>query len=327
MSKRDKAIQQFLADCEMSDWQRVPLVSDASKRRYFRLTRGNSKLILMDSAPEVDPSLPKFIQIGGHLIEHGFAAPEILHVAEPQGLAIIEDLGQNTFKDVLISEPASEQELYDAATDILVALLRTPVPDGLDRLSPQHASEMIQPAIEWCAHDPTQDKTSALLGCLKRDLANFASAPTTLSLRDFHIENLIWRSERSGTGRVGLLDFQDAICAPSEYDLVSLIKDARRPVKNEVQIAARSKVASALGQSAHQFTLGCACLGVQRNLRILGIFSRLARLDGKTRYLDFMPIVWGHLLSDLTHPELSELSDAFQALFPSLEQIQKRNAA
>jgi aminoglycoside/choline kinase family phosphotransferase len=151
---------------------------------------------------------------------------------------------------------------------------------------------------------------------MENALANFAPDPTTLALRDYHAENLIWRPEHKGARRVGLLDFQDAFVAPAGYDLASLLRDARRDVASSVAnetidyFATRTK-------AGPEFRTGLACLGVQRNLRILGVFARLATTMGKPRYLAFMPRVWGHILQDIENPNLTNLKQAVMDTVPA----------
>ena len=143
---------------------------------------------------------------------------------------------------------------------------------------------------------------------MERALLRHAPDAKSLALRDYHAENLIWRPERHGLDRVGLLDYQDAVLAPAEYDLVSLLRDARRDVAEPVAIAMTQRFARQSGKDLAAVQAAMACLGVQRNLRIMGIFARQARRDGKTRYLSLMPRVWGHIQRDLQHPALSELA-------------------
>ena len=127
-----------------------------------------------------------------------------------------------------------------------------------------------------------------------------------LALRDFHAENLVWRPEREGTDRLGLLDFQDAVLAPPEYDLASLLRDARRDIDDEPARGPPRPLRRAHGaRSEARVAAAAAVLGVQRNLRILGVFARLARERGQAR----LPrprarASCAHLAADLAHPAL-----------------------
>ena len=130
----------------------------------------------------------------------------------------------------------------------------------------------------------------------------------TLSLRDFHAENMIWLPDRAGLHKVGLLDFQDAMIGPRGYDLASLLMDARRDVSPEVIEIILAEYANRTQQSRETVGRIYAILGAQRNLRILGIFVRLAMNMGRTRYLDFLPRVWGYVETSLSHPALDDLA-------------------
>ena len=111
-----------------------------------------------------------------------------------------------------------------------------------------------------------------------------------------------------GIGACGVLDFQDALCGPITYDLVSLLQDARRDVPPAVVADTISRYVTAAGLDKDAFEAAFAVLGAQRNLRILGVFARLAREQGKRRYLEMMPRVWGHLAENLRHPALEPVA-------------------
>lgn len=128
-------------------------------------------------------------------------------------------------------------------------------------------------------------------------------------LRDYHAENLLWLPERDGLARVGLLDYQDALAGHPAYDLVSLLEDARRDTTPALQAEMLARYITTSGADETSFRRAYAILGAQRNLKILGLFARLAKRDGKPIYIDHMPRVWGHLQGNLQHPALAELKD------------------
>ena len=132
-------------------------------------------------------------------------------------------------------------------------------------------------------------------------------------MRDFHAENVIWRPGRRGHDRFGLIDFQDAFLAPPEYDLASLLRDARRDVGADAAEAAIAAFATRSGRNRDVVSAATAMLAVQRNLRILGIFERLIRTAGKPRYADFLPRVRRLIEEDLTHPALADLAGPIRA--------------
>ncbi|MFQ5567270.1 MAG: aminoglycoside phosphotransferase family protein, partial [Paracoccaceae bacterium] len=130
-----------------------------------------------------------------------------------------------------------------------------------------------------------------------------------LVLRDYHADNLIWLPGRKGVARAGLLDYQDALAGHAAYDLMSLLEDARRDTSAELREAMIGRYLEQRPElDGEAFRAAYAALGAQRNLKIVGIFARLAIRDGKPRYLDLIPRVWGHLMRDLAHPALAPLA-------------------
>ena len=149
-------------------------------------------------------------------------------------------------------------------------------------------------------------------------LEEAAAGPQALCLRDFHAGNLMWLPARDGLGRVGLLDFQDARAGAIAYDLVSLLQDARRDLGAGLEAAMIPRYLRAspnLEESA--FRAAYAILGAQRAVRIIGVFHRLARRDGKPGYLAHLPRVWGHLDGNLAHPALASVRDWFGRWCPA----------
>ena len=150
-------------------------------------------------------------------------------------------------------------------------------------------------------------------------LATHCDPPSTLALRDFHAENLIWRPDREGTDRIGLLDFQDAVIAPRGYDLISLLRDVRRHVDPTLAKQMIGHFAKGVGTTPETLSPALATLAVQRNLRILGVFARLALRDGKHRYVQMIPHLWNMLTEDLRHPALADLRRVVQSTLPPPE--------
>jgi hypothetical protein len=301
----DPALAVFVARAGLGGWQVQPLAGDASARAYARLVPpdGAPARILMDSR-QVDPA--PFLRIAALLRDGGLAAPQVL--AGPEGgLMIVEDLGRTDFASWLALDPGAEEELYLAAVDTMLALQRLPPPPDLTRLNPTRAAGMIGPFFDHVAPGADARTRAAITGALQAALAEHATEATVLSLRDFHAENLIWRPHRTGTDRVGLLDFQDAVIAPPDYDLASLLRDPRRDLRPATARAAVARMAAATGRPLAGVEAAVAVLGAQRNLRIRGIFARLIAVERKTRYAAFLPRLTRLLAEDLAHPALSAL--------------------
>lgn len=314
----------FIAASPCAGWRREPLAGDASARRFERLAGPQGTAILMDADPATGERLDGFIAIAGHLTAHGLAAPAILAADTAQGFALVEDLGADHFAAWLTRHPGDTERLYAAAVDVLVRLQTLPPPPGLPDLGPLRGAAMIAPLFEFYCPGTDERTRAHVTGLLQEALLAHAPVARTFALRDFHVENLIWRPDRSGTDRVGLIDFQDAVTAAPEYDLTSLLRDARRDVDAGLRDRMMRRFAGATGRAPDQVAAASAVIGVQRNLRILGIFARLARRHGKRRYLDLLPRVWGHVADDLGHPALAALAPVLNRHLPPPDAVQIR---
>jgi aminoglycoside/choline kinase family phosphotransferase len=312
MYDRADLIRDFVAKTVWKNWQPNPVPGDASARRYWRLTDGKQTVILMDDAPELGGSTVPFATIAQLLKSHGLSAPHILAHDPDNGLMVISDLGNHDVAAWLRAHPEQEMGLYQTSVDVLVKLHRITPPDDLDRMTAQSGADMLDLVGAFYSRADITDLQHQMLAALEVH----APITQTLALRDFHAENLIWRNAHKGLDRVGLLDFQDAFVAPAGYDLVSLLRDARRDVGQdtaETMITYFSEQISA----GPGFRTQLACVAIQRNLRILGIFGRLSLKMGKAQYLDLIPRVWGHILTDLEDPKLVQLRQAVLDTVPA----------
>ncbi|WP_375279544.1 aminoglycoside phosphotransferase family protein [Pseudooctadecabacter sp.] len=303
---RSEQVADWLDRQEWGAWNRAAITGDASARRYERLTGPNgSTVIFMDAPPDTCGSQSLFVTIARHLRAAGLCAPEVLAHDDTLGLLVLGDLGQTDFASHLKAQPSDEAALYSAAVDVLLRLADVSAIDGLTTMTPQVAAQMLGPAFDWACKDPSAALRSEIEDELQSLFAKVDPAPSTLSLRDFHAENLIWRPDQDGTDRVGLLDFQDAFITHKAYDLASLLRDARRDVSEDLLPDLLSRLDPEADQDHLRTTFHV--MAVQRNLRILGIFQRLAKDACKPRYLDFVPRVTSHLRRDLAHPALATL--------------------
>ena len=312
MSDRAQVIENFLAGSTWQDWTRSPLAGDASSRRYLRLASGSETAILMDAPPQRGEDTEPFVQIAQFLNANGFVAPDILAQDLSNGLLLLGDLGAMDFVKWLRQSPEDEKSLYLSAADVLLRLEDVTPPQDLKRMTPAVGAEMVAIVGTYYSNASTDD----LCAAMQDALASFAPDPTVLALRDYHAENLIWRANAPSEQQIGLLDFQDAFIAPHGYDLASLLRDARRDVSPAV-VEETISYFVARTQAKGSFRTALACLAVQRNLRILGVFARLVADLGKPRYLAFMPRVWGHIIADLQDPALSQLKQTVMDTIPA----------
>lgn len=311
-SARSAVIQAFIARCGWANSRIAPLAGDASNRRYLRLKRADGTgCVLMDAPPEKDTGMGAFITLTEHLRQVGLRPPALIAADTASGLLLLEDLGDALFGRLLAAQPELEEDRYADATDVLVALHRTPPPKCLQRFTPQVMAELTSLISAWYA--PESRAGAALQDSLRTTLEGLAPMQDVLILRDYHADNLIWLGGH-GPDAVGLLDYQDAVSGHPAYDLVSLLKDARRDVSPAVEDAMLTRFLKATGHDPAEFRRAYAALGAQRNLRILGVFARLRKRDGKHGYLPLMPRVWDHLQACLAHPDLSTLRKAAKGL-------------
>ncbi|WP_102106641.1 aminoglycoside phosphotransferase family protein [Oceaniglobus roseus] len=321
MPLRADALAAFLAAHGRGGWERRLLAGDASNRRYDRLrdpVTGHTE-ILMDAPPERGEDVRPFVRIARHLNAIGLAAPEIMAEDAARGFLLIEDFGDAVFARLVETDPDREAGLYRAAAEVLLALHRHPAPDGLPRFAQPLTPDFAALAWAWYAEGATgvlPGSATRATDLLNRALAEHADDQSVMILRDYHAENLVWRTERNGLARVGLLDFQDAMAGHPAYDLASLLGDARRDVAPAVREATVAHYLARSGRAEPGFRTALAVLGAQRNLRILGVFARLCLAAGKTRYLPMIPRVWRNMLADLDHPALSDLRRAVLADLP-----------
>src|SRR6188768_747686 len=274
-SRSDRAAVRadFVARCGWSDAQERLLAGDASFRKYFRLTRPGGTMVVMDAPPPHEDVRP-FVRIGQHLAAMKLSAPEIAAIDETNGFLLLEDLGDDTFARVL-AKGGSEAELYARATDVLVALHAAPDRGLLPGLNSYAGEALIEAALllpEWYLPEATgratpNDVTESYVAAWRACLAELPSGPSSLMLRDYHKDNLLWLRERPGVRACGLLDFQDAQRGHPAYDLASLIEDARRDVSPAVQAACVARYLAATGLDGQDFRTGFALMAAQRHAR------------------------------------------------------------
>lgn len=301
-------IDRFLRGTRWENANRLPLAGDASGRRYFRLKTDAETAVLMDATDEDPKAVQSFVEIGGWLSETGLSAPATLLADMDQRLLLLEDLGDDLFAKLVHNEPTQERRLYIAAANVLLAVHQAPAPQGMVIYDPTLMAKQSSDAVGWYLRGTGQqsgDFAKSFQASFEHLLNEHCGKCDVVMLRDFHAENLIWLPDRQGNARVGLLDYQDAMIGHRAYDLVSLLQDARRDVSSQAQAAALDHFIETTGADRERFLSSYAVLGIQRNLRILGIFTRLCLHFGKVNYIDYLPRVWGYLTHNLDRPALT----------------------
>lgn len=311
MSALPERLGPFLDSIGWAGAVAIPMPGDASFRRYFRVTGDDGRKGMLMHAPPPHEDPRPFLDITHYLRAHDFRAPEIYGVDLDDGLLLLEDFGDERMREHVDAHPEDEEAIYRQAVDTLTRLEHAPVADVAlyDEAAYLRETGLL---AEWYL---------PVMG-LETDRANYdrmwaealsplSDAPTVTVLRDYHAENIMLLDD----GEQGLIDYQDALVGHPAYDLVSILQDARRDVSPQLEaamLAHYERVAS----PSYDFGLHYALLGAQRNAKIIGIFTRLWKRDGKARYLDFLRRMWGLLERDLEHPGLAPLKHWFDTTVP-----------
>ncbi|SMN15102.1 COG3178: Predicted phosphotransferase related to Ser/Thr protein kinases [uncultured Candidatus Thioglobus sp.] len=257
---------------------------DASFRRYFRIERSNLSFIAMDAPPEKENS-KRFVEIAELLRNNNIHAPKIIDKDLAQGFLLIEDLGSATFLQALNNK--NKLALYKRAIDELIKIQAINTQNiSFDLYDESLLKTELNLLIDWyLPKDINQDSLDKLFDQL---IKNSLNSEQVFVHRDYHCRNLMMTNNE-----ISVIDFQDAVIGSNSYDLVSLLKDAYVELKSsEVQALLayyyqQAKLSTTYDKFEKQFDL----MGLQRHLKILGIFKRLSIRDGKHQYLDDIPLV------------------------------------
>jgi hypothetical protein len=324
LPERGRGTAEFLAAAGWRGAEIRPLAGDASFRRYHRVHRNGSRAVLMEAPPDREDVRP-FLRMARHLLDLGLSAPDILAADETAGLVLLEDFGDDTFTR-LLNAGHDEKALYRLAIDVLIYLHRLEPEAALPAGLPTYDTErLIDEALLLCdwhmpaaCGRPTQERErQAYFAAWEEVLTPVLSLPATLVLRDFHVDNLMRLSERDGLKACGLLDFQDAVAGPAVYDVMSLLEDARRDVSPALKAEMLARYAAGIGDAdSALFERAFAVLAAQRHAKVIGIFTRLWRRDGKRSYLAHIPRVWRLLEGALAHDALAPVAAWFDRHLP-----------
>lgn len=336
-----RALRTILDRSGWSPAERVLVQGDASTRAYERLIKPTGETaILMIAPPRPDgppvrrgkpysaiaklaEKIHAFAAMDRGLRALGFSAPRIYGEELDAGLLLLEDLGP---------EPVADSEgpipdRYGEATRLLARLHgmqlpgTLPVGDGSEHVLPAYDLDAllieVELLVDWYVPHIGRNLVSGsaraeFVNLWTETLQEVVDGPTTWTLRDYHSPNLIWLPERQEVARVGLLDFQDAVLGHPAYDVVSLLQDARVTVPGELEIRllghyARERRMAQPAFDRANFARAYSILGAQRATKVLGIFARLDKRDGKPQYLAHIPRVEGYLQRNLAHPALMRL--------------------
>jgi tRNA threonylcarbamoyl adenosine modification protein YjeE len=349
--RRNSLLEEFIGIKPFALGSRRFFEGDASARRYEKVIVNGDELLLMDMAQRPDgppvkdgkpysaiahlaEGIAPVIAINRHLEGKGYSASTTIRADLAKGFALIEDLGDKVYGRMMLAGEDMREPLETAA-GLLADMAAKDWPESVEA-APGYSHRLLaydQDALlievdllmSWYVpyakgKPATPEAVSAFVKSWERLLPHTQPDKRTWTLRDFHSPNLIWIPEREGLKRVGLIDTQDAVLGHAAYDVASMAQDARVDISEEMQdhIVAhycllREKQG---GFDKEAFLTSYAVLGAQRATKILGIFARLSKRDGKHQYLKHMPRVSRYLKRNLNHPALSELQQWFEQHVP-----------
>lgn len=299
MSQRENALNEWLKGLSiLSDFTLTPLTGDASFRRYYRLHHEKQSYIVMDAPPEKE-SLLSFMLVDEVLRKHQVRAPDIIEKQPEEGFLLLEDFG-----DTLLTTHLSAENIvprYQAALDTLIQIQQCPTEQPLlPKFDTAHMLQEMMLFRSWFLEkllglslDAQEEKQ---LDILLMNLAlHLSDQPQCFIHRDYHSRNLVvLKTQQAGRPEIGVLDFQDAMKGPFTYDLVSLLKDCYIHLKDDFRknsiLYFYEHLPDTFNWSLDEFQQGLDWCGLQRHLKVLGIFSRLYLRDGKPNYLKDLPL-------------------------------------
>jgi aminoglycoside/choline kinase family phosphotransferase len=302
MPERLQQLEQWLElSCRIPHFQIEPASADASFRRYFRVSLPEGRtMIAMDAPPEKEDCRP-FVAIAGRMAAAGLHVPKIYADDLRQGFLLLEDLGSESYLDLLDEDSAPR--LYGDAIHALVTLQAEVASLGLPGYDRAMLLREMALFPEWLLGRHLglvlSDEERAMLDSAFEVLIDSAlEQPRVFVHRDYHSRNLMVVDHHNP----GIIDFQDAVAGPLTYDLVSLLRDCYIEWPLECQLEwvefYRQSLAGATGRETDAETLlrWFDLMGVQRHLKAAGIFARLNHRDGKPGYLADIPRTLGYIV-------------------------------
>ena len=313
MDARKEFLSKFLITNNIASSGMHLIESDASFRKYYRI-KGN-KFLIMDAPHEKGESVQSFKRIDKILIGMGISAPVIYNIDEENGYILLEDLGDEKFSQILNKK--NEHKLYQIAVNVLahIYLESKKKEFNSQKISNYSINLLIEESklfCDWymqehCKIELTSSEKSNYQQILKKIYNQLELNSSSLVLRDYHVDNLIFLKDRKGINQVGVIDFQDAVIGSNAYDLVSLLEDVRRPITIELKNKLIKEYVNATDCNLKELIQEMKFFSIQRNLKIIGIFSRLKYRDQKSQYMKLINSSWKFINLHLEESHFAEL--------------------
>jgi aminoglycoside/choline kinase family phosphotransferase len=340
ITERNEKKRTFLKNSGWADAVCTLMGADASKRHYERLHHTTQGIaVLMDAPPEFNQKTEEFIAITHFLSSNGFSVPEILCFDLDHGFVLMEDLGFDTINTVLCQRPA-HPDILKSAMEVLARFLTIQTPQKLSLpllntpekyvdisyydtpLLLKETDLFMKYWIGGVMGESVSPDMKEEFNTLISDMVSLLPHnDNVFILRDYHVDNLMWLPNRDGIKRIGLLDYQDSVRGSSSYDVVSLLQDARHTFSPDIEQSMlhyyiqQAQLTGCIDNSFDEiFRQSYVIMGLQRNLKIIGIFSRLWLQDGNSTYMQHIPRLWRYILERNFSTSIPEIQQEIQKL-------------
>ena len=317
ISEREEKLKLFISSYfSPTQYTTEPMPGDAGMRTYYRVWADSKSYVVMDCPPSY-ANIQSFISVAQFLLANDFSAPRIIEQDTVQGFLIIEDFGTISIKNLLekkVGNVKERREVYYLIVDLLCSLQDQECLPGLKDFDNELLCKEVELFVDWYIPYAYKRKLETpefdeFIKLWQTTLAKQDTMPNCVVLRDYHLENMMYLEERGSFRKIGLLDFQDALCGSPVYDLVSVLEDARFDVPRQEALELIDYFVKKKKLDREGVRRNYHILGAQRNCRILGVFARKLVRDHDDSYLKYIPRVQKYLEYDLFHPDLDQIRE------------------
>ena len=312
MAIDENTIRSFLIRNKISNYKLEQIRSDASFREYYRVLGKN--LLIMHAPKDKGESLVNFEKINKVLSSINLSVSKIYDADYQNDLLLIEDFGNDIFSTKLNHN--NEKDLYEKAINLL-SIIHNNSDLEVQNLKKYNFKILLNESllfIEWYLEkhlklNLNNSEKNEFQNILERQFNSLTLKQNSLVLRDFHVDNLIYLDERDGINQLGLIDYQDALVGSSVYDFTSLIEDVRHPIQDDLKNSLVETYSKLISVDQNELERGISFYSIQRNLKIVGIFSRLKYRDDKKNYFPMIEVAWGFIKNHLKNNEYKDLNN------------------
>ena len=312
MAIDENTIRSLLIRNKISDYKLEQIRSDASFREYYRVLDKN--LLIMYAPKDKGESLVNFEKINKVLSSINLSVSKIYDADYQNDLLLIEDFGNDIFSTKL--NHSNEKDFYEKAINLLSIIHNNSDLEvhNLKKYNFEILLNESQLFIEWYLEkhlklNLNNSEKNEFQNILERQFNSLTLKQNSLVLRDFHVDNLIYLDDRDGINQLGLIDYQDALVGSSVYDFTSLIEDVRHPIQDDLKNSLVETYSKLISVDQNELKRGISFYSIQRNLKIVGIFSRLKYRDDKKNYFPMIEVAWGFIKNHLKNNEYEDLNN------------------